>query len=148
MRGLLALALLVASPALASPTPDPTGESPRAFVTRLYGRYAHGQPDYAGKDAPSVFTSRVIRLIDRDRARTPPGDVGALDGDPICDCQDDSGLKLVRLDVRASGPETATAAAHLRFAGGEQQTVRLDLVRTGHTTDMPSLVRLLSAPLK
>jgi hypothetical protein len=126
----------------------------RDFVVRLYGRYAQGAPDYAGKDAPKAFSPDLVRLIRRDQTRTPQGDVGALDGDPICDCQDPGGLRLVALDVGASGRTGAQALARIRFGREPVIAVRLDLVWTAsgwrvadvHTKDMPSLVALLERP--
>jgi len=149
MRGYLILSTFLAvSPMMASAQ---SLDSAKAFVTRLYERYGRGEPDYAGKDASRTFSPRLVRLIRRDQDRTPEGDVGALDGDPICDCQDAGGLKLVNVDVQASGRDGAKAIAHIGFPNESPITIRLDLARIGgawrvsdvHTKDMPSLVALL-----
>jgi hypothetical protein len=147
-----AAAVLCAAAALAlgQPTRAQTLADARAFVAGLYGAYAHGQPDYLGRDAALVFAPALLRLIRRDARDTPPGDVGALDGDPICDCQDAGGLRLDRLDVRPTGPARATATAHIALAGAARR-IELDLVADHgrwriadiHTPDLPSLVRLL-----
>ena len=120
--------LLAAAPGLADAQ---TLESAKAFVVGLYDRYSHGEPDYAGKDAPKTFSPKLVRLIRRDQAHTPAGDVGALDGDPICDCQDPGGLKLIGVDVQAVGQGAAKAAARIRFGGDPGLTVKLDLVWLG-----------------
>lgn len=124
-----------------------------AFVQALYASYAHGRgPDLNGTASERVFTTRLSRLIRADEASTPPGDVGALDGDPICDCQDPGGLRVQRVVVTLTGPERAQARVDLRFPDGRRR-IRLDLIegRAGwrvddvHTSDLPSLVSLLAA---
>jgi hypothetical protein len=85
-----------------------------------------------------------------DQSATPSGDVGALDGDPICDCQDDGGMKTERIEIVDVAPGRALATVTLRFPA-ETTTVKLDLVSWRgawrvadvHTKDMPSLVGLL-----
>ena len=127
----------------------------RAFTLRLYDTYRKGEPDYRGRDAASAFAPPLLDLIRRDQATTPSGDVGILDGDPICDCQDAQGLKLTRLAIDAAGPGQARAKVTLRFPG-ETRSMGLDLVREGgrwrvadvHTRDTPSLVRLLRDGLR
>jgi hypothetical protein len=122
----------------------------RGFVTGLYAAYAHSEPDYLGPMAHQVFSPRLLGLIRRDE-RNAHGEVGALDGDPICDCQDPDGVRLVALDIAAAGPGRATARVRLRFEGGRAEAMTLDLVSIrGHwridevrSPDTPSLVRLL-----
>jgi hypothetical protein len=48
----------------------------------------------------------LIGLIAEDQ-RLAHGEVGALDGDPLCDCQDDSGDSFTIGDARADGPNGA-----------------------------------------
>jgi hypothetical protein len=98
-----------------------------------------------------VFAPSLLRLIRRDAAETPKGDVGALDGDPICDCQDDDGLRLKDLKVVAATKDRATAAVSLAFAGGQTDHLKLDLVHGAdgwrisdiHSADTPSLAAFL-----
>lgn len=124
--------------------------SARSQILRTYEAYDHGEPDYAGRQAPQVFAPRLLALIRRDQATTPSGDVGILDGDPICDCQDPGGLKVRRLTLTAQGRQRARAKIILGFPGGTR-TVELDLVANSagwrisdiHTAETPSLVRLL-----
>ncbi len=142
---LLAAGLLAAGPAPAQSLPDA-----RAFVTGLYDAYRrYPGPDYLGRHSGAVFSPDLIALIRREAASTPQGDVGALDGDPICDCQDWR-ISDVAMAVSASGPGAAAAEVRFRNAG-RPQTVRLDLVsvrgrwRVGdvHSETTPSLVQLL-----
>ena len=125
-------------------------DAARAFTTKLYAAYQTGEPDYLGRDAEGTFTPPLLALIRRDQASTPSGDVGVLDGDPICDCQDAGGLKMTRLVVEAAGPKAARAKVTLRFPG-ETRRVTLELkairghwrVADVHTAATPSLVLLL-----
>jgi hypothetical protein len=48
----------------------------------------------------------LIGLIAEDQGLAH-GEVGALDGDPLCDCQDDSGDSFTIGDARTDGPNGA-----------------------------------------
>jgi len=121
----------------------------RAFTLKLYEAYEHGEPDYLGPLRDQVFTARLLRLIRRDQQLTPKGDVGALDGDPICDCQDPGSLSNVRVSVRPTGPRRARASVAFDLDGA--RSAALDLVAEKgawrvddvHTSDTPSLAGLL-----
>ncbi len=120
------------------------------FVRGLYEDY--GKPDRAdvlGDGAPDVFAPRLLGLIRADQ-KAAGGEVGRLDKDPLCDCQDDDGFRLSSVVVvrRPAGRATATVP----FGIGEvAMVVSLDLVGTRggwriadvHNRDMPSLVSLL-----
>lgn len=129
-------------------------DSARAFARNLYTAYQTGDPDYLGRKADRIFTQKLLGLIRRDQATTPSGDVGILDGDPICDCQDAAGLRLTHLAINAAGPGRAQAVVTLRFSG-EIRPLKLDLVATRagwrvadiHTSDTPSLAGLLQTGL-
>jgi len=121
-----------------------------AFVADLYAGYGRKPgPDYTGRQAPTVFSPRLLKLIRRDAARAK-GEVGALDGDPICDCQDQE-ITQVDVAVEAAGPDKATARVSFRNFG-EAQSVRLDLlwahghwrVDDTHSESTPSLAALLT----
>jgi hypothetical protein len=144
-RAVLLAALLAAPPAQAAPP-----ETPRAFTQRLYQAYGHGEPDVLGARAPVIFAPRLLALIRHDQASTPAGDVGTLDWDPVCDCQDDDGMRVARLDIQDRGAGRAVARVRLRFAA-ETTAVKLDLVSGPdgwriadiHTRHVASLVGLL-----
>jgi hypothetical protein len=144
-RAILLVALLAPLHAHARPL-----DSARAFTEGLYEAYRHGEPDYLGARASATFAPHLLALMRHDQAATPSGDVGALDGDPICDCQDDGGMKTGRIEVEDVAPGRALATVTLRFPA-EVTTVKLDLVSWHgrwrvadvHTKDMPSLVGLL-----
>ncbi len=127
-----------------------TLEEARAFTLGLYRAYAHGSPDVLGPQAGDIFARPLLDLIRQDQTSTPAGDVGTLDGDPICDCQDAADVSRVSVEVSRLSP--SKAKARVRFAlAGEPRTVRLDLtavagrwrVEDVRTKDTPSLVGLL-----
>lgn len=101
-------------------------------MTWLYSHYP--QPAQAsakgsffeptGRSASLVFDAPMIALMRENDRLTPKGDVGAIDSDPICDCQDDSGLIAKVGEIVATGPDTATAAVDLRFSLASPPEVR------------------------
>jgi hypothetical protein len=145
--------LLLAPLARAQDIPDA-----RTFVQHLYAPYAHPPsqrgPDTTGKLAPSIFSGALLQLIRHDRARTAHGDAPALDGDPICDCQDFEGLRLTTLTVTAVGETRASASVTFQVFADDPKSVRsllLSLVRTPlgwrvddiASADTPSLRKFL-----
>lgn len=126
-----------------------------AFVRQLYAAYHGDGPDYLGRQAASVFAPPLLALIRRDAAETPAGDVGALDGDPICDCQDFGGLRLLSVKVEKAPSGETRADVHLRISR-EPRAVQLDLITVHghwrvsdvHTAETPSLVSLLTRSLR
>jgi hypothetical protein len=121
----------------------------RTFVERLYSAYHGDGPDYLGRSRSRVFSPRMIVLLRRDQRLTPRGDVGALDGDPICDCQDFE-ISNVRIDVRAGKPGQARAVVTFDNLG-RATTLRLDLVAVQgqwridniHSESIPDLATFL-----
>jgi hypothetical protein len=145
--------LLLAPTGLAQDLP-----AARVFVQHLYSSYAHppsqADPDTTGKLAPSTFSPSLLQLIRRDRARTPRGDASALDGDPICDCQDFEGLRLTTLTVTAVDATHASASVTFQVFADDPKSVRslrLNLLYTPQgwriddiaSADTPSLRKFL-----
>ena len=144
-------ALVLLAPSLARA--QDAGDAAR-FVRGLYGAYHGKGPDYLGRQAPATFSPGLLRLIRQAAAQTPAGEVGALDGDPICDCQD---FGVSRLAVTVSEVAGGRAQATARFRNlGDPRTVRLDLaairghwrVDDIHTTDTPSYAAYLRQSLR
>jgi hypothetical protein len=144
-RGALIAAVVCATSAQAQGL-----DAARAFTAALYRAYQTREPDFTGREAAATFAPRLLALIRRDQASTPSGDVGILDGDPICDCQDAGGMRMTHLAVEGAGPGRARAIVTLRFPT-ETRSLTLDLLAHGgrwrvadvHTKETPSLVRLL-----
>jgi hypothetical protein len=137
--------------AAAALAPAPADESPRAFVERLYAGYR--DPDYSPLERPErVFAPPVVAAIREDQ-RLSRDEVGYMDADPLCQCQDPAGLSPLIAEVRRPGARTASARILLRFGvdGDGDREVSLQLVRTPSgwriadvaTPDSPSMLREL-----
>lgn len=151
MRALCALLAISLTTSAAATPPQPNTASAKAFVERVYAPYIAGDTkvDWLGASAPKVFAPSLLRLIHRDQ-EGHPGEVGALDGDPICNCQDFEAFTRFALDVRRTAPTRARAT--VRFHNlDHNETIRLDLVAARGrwliadvgSSDMPSLVAFL-----
>lgn len=154
MRWRLSLAVTAGAVILASSAQAAEPAGARAFLTKLYAHYPHraGSPafDALGRQAPRVFDPSLIALMRDNERLTPSDEVGALDGDPICDCQDSEGMKAKIGAIRATGQSAATARVDIVFAVATPPDTRqldLDLVRSRgqwrirdiHSKDQPSL---------
>ncbi len=143
----LAGAVLASVPARAS---DLAGA--RAFVAWIYSHYPKsGQAnrfDPLGSEAARIFHPSLIDLVKADE-RVGDDQAPDLDGDPLCDCQDNSGMIFTVRSVRASEFSRATATVIRRDMGDPTggETITLDLAQTGggwrvydiETKDTPSL---------
>ena len=127
--------------------PAPAAETPAAFVERVYAGYRNA--DHNPLHRPErLFAPPLVAAI-REDARLSRGEVGWLDGDPLCQCQDHEGLEPLVREVRRPTAKTASADILLRFPGYDDRNVRLSLVRTRSgwriadvaTADAPSLLR-------
>jgi len=112
------------APDAAAATADPC---PRAFLERLYSHYpvaGKARPfDPLGPRIGEIFDTSLVALIKRDEADAH-GEVGRLDGDPLCDCQDDGGMTWKIGDIAPSG--RAAARAHVRLIFPEEPKPRID----------------------
>lgn len=137
----MSLALLAALLA-----PAPPAETPRAFVERLYAGYRY--PDYSPLARPRrVFAAPLVAAIREDR-KLSQDEVGYMDADPLCQCQDAAGLRAAIGDARLSGRKGATVQVGVTFGGSDRRDLRLELVRAAAgwrisdiaTADEPSLL--------
>jgi hypothetical protein len=126
-------------------------ETPKAFLERIYANYAH--EDYSPFVHPErVFAPQFLSAIKEDE-RLAHGEVGFLDGDPLCDCQDTGGMHSSIASV-AGSRGSAVARITISWQGtGEHSDIRLRLVRTAAgwrvadvgTANEPSLLHDLQA---
>jgi hypothetical protein len=150
----IALAILAAT-LVTAPARAANDASPRAFVAWLYSHYptSEHRPAFEpfGPDMGRVFHPSLVALIKADQ-QLASGEVGALDGDPLCDCQDDGGLTFKVAQVRSAGPGRASAVVVRAYPGDrEVEDITLDLVQTQgqwrvwdvHSHDTPSMRALL-----
>ena len=114
---MIPIGLLVAGAASAA-EPSPDAAQIATFVQNLYS----GKPWTAQK---KYFDPPMVALIEEDRRLTPKGEMGALDFDPFCDCQDAEGLRT-QVVVRTVTQSEATVEANLTFGGdGANQKVKV-----------------------
>jgi hypothetical protein len=95
-----------------------------------------------------VFDQSLADLIDED-TRLAGGEVGALDGDPLCDCQDDSGNSFTVGVARADGNGAVVEVVRHdhNVKPPALETIKIVLKRSGSvwrihdvgSPDMPSL---------
>ena len=104
-----------------------SAETPRHFVERIYAGYA--RESYSPLARPGrIFAPVLVAAIHEDQ-RLSKGEVGFLDGDPVCDCQDPAGLRATIADIATTAPNAATVHVALRF-GTDRRALTLRLVRT------------------
>ncbi len=142
--------ILLSAPTSAIETTDPTRMTGDIFA--LYGKKGRGF-DVNAPDARQVLAPGLLALVDADR-KAAGGEVGALDFDPFCGCQDFD-VTAVRVTPEQLGPGKAEISVAFRNFGKPGKT-RLSLVKTSngwrvsdiHTGDVPSLVALLRRPAR
>ena len=154
MKWTLSLAAMAGVAILASPVLAAEPAGARTFLTKLYAHYPYraGRPafDALGRQAPQVFDPTLIALVRENERLTPKDEVGALNGDPICDCQDSEGMSARIGTIRTMGRSTAMARVDITFAVATPPDTRqldLDLVQSRgqwrirdiHSKDQPSL---------
>src|SRR5262249_22379005 len=104
----------IASPVAAAPD----AASARAFVEKLYSHYPSNPKgstfNPTSKNAGEVFEPGMIAAF-REDARLAKGEVGFVDADPLCQCQDDSGLKSKVVSVTMTSANGADAVVNLQY---------------------------------
>ena len=115
--------LIAAVAAAAQPS-----ETPRGFMERLYAQYRHS--DYSPFKHPErVFAPQLLAAINED-SRLARGEVGYLDGDPVCQCQDAAGLKAAVTRVRLQGAGKATVSVSIGLQSYKPRLAEFSLIRT------------------
>jgi Protein of unknown function (DUF3828) len=103
-------------------------ETPRAFLERVYAGYRN--EDYSPLARPKqVFARPLVEAIGED-ARLSRDEVGYMDADPLCQCQDPGGLRPAIGQVLQPTPGTATAAVTLAFGDSDRREIDVKLIRT------------------
>ena len=119
----------------------PPDLSAKHFVETLYAPYINAKgittgysPLQSRNEELDIFSLGVVRLLDADAARTPKGEEGALDYDPLCQCQDSDGMSLKSVEQVKQTRSSADIIVTLRFASTPSQIrkVHLFLIREEH----------------
>ena len=117
---MMLLALLIAA--------APTAETPKAYMERLFASYR--VTNFNPFDRPELyFAPRLLSAIKED-ARLAKGEVGYVDGDPICQCQDPGGLHATVSGVRQQDRDTALVSVSIGLTGYEPRPTTFTLVHT------------------
>jgi hypothetical protein len=112
---------------LAAAAPQPS-DTPRGFMERLYAQYRNS--DYSPFKHPErVFAPQLLAAINED-SKLAEGEVGYLDGDPVCQCQDAAGLKAAVTRVRLQSAGKATVSVSIGLEGYKPRPAEFSLVRT------------------
>ncbi|WP_256738105.1 DUF3828 domain-containing protein, partial [Cronobacter sakazakii] len=107
MKHRLALVMLFFS---ASTLAQGDAQTPTQFLKSLYQSYAKGNEpvDFASKGEQQILSDRLLSLVEED-TRLSGGEVGFLDYDPICYCQDWDDLAVDKINVTNSDATHAKA---------------------------------------
>lgn len=115
--------LLLLAAAAAQPA-----ETPKEYMDLIYASYR--TKDFNPLDHPDrYFSRRLVAAISED-ARLAKGEVGYVDGDPICQCQDPDGLHAKVTHLTRLGAEAAVAEVIIDFTDSTARRVKFSLVRT------------------
>jgi hypothetical protein len=130
---------------------EPSAASAEQFLRGLYAKYTpKGKPTaFVYPDAKTIADPGMMALLKNDQQKSG-GEVGAMDGDPVCDCQDWDGLKITSLHATLQGSGAVSADVSFTNAGSKEN-IHFSLVWTKDgwrihdigTKDQPSLVTYL-----
>ena len=125
-------------------------KSAETFLQKIYATYkAKGHPiGVEGPKAETILEASLATLLKTDQ-KLADGEVGAIDSDPICACQDYD-IRSVSVTVTPNGTGKAKATASFSNLGSATK-VELDLVVVGggwrifdiHEEGMDSLRKVL-----
>lgn len=123
----LILAMALTPAPMVAPA-GPTAASARAFLQSIYAFYRKGKYG-APLDKPERWYEPVLaKAIRADMAQSEKsGDIGKIDADFFCDCQDFDDIRAVVGPVAVKGKK---ATADVSFVNGEPRKIHFTLVAT------------------
>ena len=105
-----------------------SAETPGRFLDSVYASYR--QSDFSPfVHANRYFAPRLLAAINED-SRLAHGEVGYLDGDPLCQCQDTSGMHARVASVKSLGSDRANAEVILDYPDNTPTWICLSLTLT------------------
>ncbi|MFS2127078.1 DUF3828 domain-containing protein [Pseudomonas sp. Pseusp97] len=135
LRSAFALSLILLTlfdTSLAASTPAADTASAERFLRQLYASYSPdgpGVPNSTLKEE-DVYDASLIALMKADQDAAD-GEVGYLNGDPVCDCQDWGDLRIQTLTFAATDDGRLKASVTLKdVVTGEGKQLDLLLHRT------------------
>ncbi len=129
VRLIFRIALLaVVMPAGLSSAQD--AKSAKAFLASIYRHYENGGNgiNIGNRDADRYFSASLLALVQADAKAAGPQNVGAIDADPICACQDWEGIW--NLDIVVNVGEAKHAQAAVSFSLSPSRNYRNDASRS------------------
>jgi hypothetical protein len=132
--------------AAAAAAPGQPADTPRAFIQKIYAGYANKNYNPLSH-ADRIFAPRLVAAFNED-SRLAKGEVGYLDGDPLCDCQDFVKIGAQVRSLSQPSKQSALATVHVTYGTGEARDLKLKLQRTSRgwrvadigTKEEPSLL--------
>jgi hypothetical protein len=136
--------LLLLAAAAAQPA-----ETPKAYMERVYASYRNS--NFNPFDHPDRYFAPRLRAAMAEDSKLAHGEVGYVDGDPICQCQDPDGLHAKVVRVTRQAPSKAIAEVIVDFTDSTARRVKFSLVRTAagwriadvSSGDEPSFLRAI-----
>ena len=107
---------------------QPQAATPRAFIAQVYAGYRHA--GYNPLDRLDRTFAPELAAAIREDARLAKGEVGYLDGDPLCNCQDYLKLSATIRSVAQPNRRTASARVRVNLGVDRPRDLRLELKRT------------------
>lgn len=135
LRSAFALSLILLTlfdTSLAASTPVAEIANAERFVRQLYASYSPDGPGVPNKTLKEedVYDASLIALMKADQDAAD-GEIGYLDGDPLCDCQDWGDIRVRSLEFAPVDDERIKARVVLKdVLTGEDRDLGLLLHRT------------------
>lgn len=105
--------------------------SASAFLSQVYQQRFGSDGSATALNDDRIFDQSTLALIEEERRRTPAGEIGVLEADPLCNCQDFENLQ-VNFQVEGKDADAAHVEAQIENGSGSLRTntlLTLDLVR-------------------
>jgi hypothetical protein len=106
-RPIFAVAFLAAVLLPASRSAAQDEASARALLTTIFEHYGKGGKGVDYKSG--YFHSSLVALVNADIKAAGTDIPAALDGDPVCDCQEWDGIWVLKTDIKMETPQRAQA---------------------------------------
>lgn len=129
----LCAGILLLLPHLASA--EMTAQSPHRFLEDIYAHYTSGKSNFEplGKDGELLFEHGLFLLIQHDALNSnAKNEVPLLNGDPICNCQEYSKLKNLKITAEDTGNPHPMATVSFTN-DGKKESLQYELVPSGDT---------------
>jgi Protein of unknown function (DUF3828) len=104
-------------------------DAARLFLRSIYESYRKGGPgvDFTGPKSSRYFSSSLIALLHADQRAVGPDEVGVLDGDPLCGCQDWDAVHDLKIAITPFSADRIRASVSFALFGSDaspEQSIR------------------------